>query len=172
MAAAKIGTVLKMSNITKLSSDYYFVFYSDDGLCPKWLYLKPRKPRCRAITEPKTKRICVAPSVSCCLLSIAHALEMTRAEQSNRVFTVYLSLNNNVVEPCDVLDSKSTKEKWLTTPSEFRRMFTLPNDMLIDIINSIKCATTISGRHKESVDIKNLAIIRKKLKEYIILDKP
>jgi hypothetical protein len=89
---------------------YYHITNEDFG---KKKILTPQETSpCRPVEEPNLPRICVAPSVPHCLVSVA-------ISGRNKIY-VYRTFNKvQAYYPYGVMDSHVTKEKWILAPTKF-----------------------------------------------------
>ena len=90
---------------------YYHI--TNEYLGNKIVTLSPRKfSPSRPVEEPKLSRLCVAPSVPHCLVSIAMCGESK--------IHIYRTFNKvQAYYPYGVVDSHVTKEKWILFPIKF-----------------------------------------------------
>ena len=106
-----------------ITSDVYsrkrYWYHLSSTLKNKYETLIPRKNNegfNRNDTEPDTPRICVSPSLECCLVAIPYS-EVT-------IYSLYKTRTMiNVYRPSadDIFDANVTKEGWLLEPSDFVR---------------------------------------------------
>jgi len=90
----------------------------------KRVTLKPRLHGCnRSDREPECKRICVSSNIERCLVALGSCLYRTRDIRIYRT-------ENKVLghQAWGVVDSKVTKEKWLTRPIKFVRVGIIKSD--------------------------------------------
>ena len=117
----------------------------------------------RAVSEPDTPRICVAPSISHCLIAMSLTVD-------NYVdnFSIYRTHNKTTAFfPHEILDSYITRERWLTFPMKFKKIGTL---------NKNSKALTTFVRNGEGLtfgdgDIESMCFQRKWLKKFQAIEK-
>lgn len=104
---------------------WYFVTDSPFFSGKPSLVIRPRKIVSWG-GEPETSRICVSPSIFHCLSAIA-AIE----ESNSSTLYVYRTEQKVYAEkPDDVPDACVTKERWITNPTRFERVLTIPKDVI------------------------------------------
>ena len=120
----------KLTLIESTKEDYFHITQDVYENKVRW---KPRKPY-RMMGEPLTPRICVAPTIEGCLVALGEVLV------GGRLVYVYKAIGSfKIFNPIKVVDSKVTGEKWIKTPTVFKKIRTLnlekllPEDLYINL---------------------------------------
>ncbi len=104
----------KIDYSTSTMKKYYYHITTRSW--PKNVLLKPRKYGAnRADEEPKTARICVAPTIEGCLIALGSCLPL-----SSDLYIYRTVRKINAIKPIDVIDSEITEEMWLLRPINFK----------------------------------------------------
>lgn len=103
-----------MRKIIKSKVSIYYYHVTPKNLGSSYIFV-PRKIVDADEREPDIKRVCVAPSISCCFSAIY--------PNGYSEYFVYRT-KNKVRASCtyNVYDVSVTKEKWLLSPTEFIRI--------------------------------------------------
>jgi len=108
--------------------------------------------------EPKTARICVAPTLAHCLIALGQSL-------SEHCFLfVYRTKHPVKAEsPYGVADSHITKEMWLKTPTQFKRVRTFSDKELDSLYSLLPCQVGERDRNVLANQKRSLEKLQKEL---------
>lgn len=90
-----------------MKARYYYHLTKNHG---KLVILEPRQPLFE--NEPPIPRICVAPTLRCCIVAAPASTQAIYRTKTPVVANM----------PYGVFDSRRTHERWLTKPTEFIRV--------------------------------------------------
>lgn len=89
---------------------WYFITGTDMGAT---MTLKPRTPHAMSEHEPKTKRICVAPTAAHCMSAVDIGI------RGNKIYVYRTRRQVKARVPYSVYDAHITQEHWLHTNTRF-----------------------------------------------------
>lgn len=138
---------------------YYHVTNQDFG---KEVVLIPRKyGDNRSDEEPQLPRICVAPTIEGCLISLG--LNCIDVDKQLNIYRTKYKVET--MKPYDVCDAYITGERWVVDPTSFVRYGTIKLYVkLVDILNIYTGDPSKTSLNKQKKHLDRL----KKLKKYYV----
>ena len=126
--------------------------------------LDPRDPTGFGLDEPTDPRICVSSTVEGCLVAVTDAIA------DDEFIYIYKAQGSpEVVKPHGVADALVTGEQWLTSPTTFKKIATMPTsaiprDLWEEFMNVSTMGTPSDLIKQEDVKQKLKPIIDKYIK--------
>jgi hypothetical protein len=120
--------------------------------------LSPRKVERQGDDEPKTARICVAPSTVHCFVALGKSLS-----EHGLTYVYRTKYKVKAESPFRVSDSHITKEMWLKTPKRFKRIKTFSEEELNSIYPVLPTQVGYKNRNVLANQRRSLNLLKKKL---------